>query len=137
MLWLAWRISGLRRPDRFNGATVDGAQPSECASEGKSSRGLKPLSFLQAALLQLVNVKVWLTNIIVISNYVGTGPDMNIRFLMTVILFSIMGFGAMCSWAAGGVFLRCFLSSDGMRRANYVFAAFLVFSVALLFMQES
>ena len=137
MLWLAWRIAGLRMPGTHNGAMVNGEQASKCTSEGRSSRGIKPLNFLQAALLQLVNVKVWLTNIIVISNYVGTGPDMNTRFLLTITLFSIMGLGAMCSWAAGGVFLRCFLSSDGMRRANYVFAACLVFSVALLFMQES
>ena len=137
MFWLAWRISGLRMPGKYNGATVNDEPPSEFVSENKSSRGIKPLSFLQAALFQLVNVKVWLTNIIIISNYVGTGPDMHTRFLMTVTLFSMMGFGAMCSWAAGGVFLRGFLSLDGMRRANYVFAAFLVFSVALLFMQES
>ena len=137
MFWLAWRISGLRMPGTHTGAAGNGEPPSEFASEGESRRGIKALNFFQAALFQLVNVKVWLTNIIIISNYVGTGPDMHARFLMAVTLFSIMGFGAMCSWAAGGVFLRYFLSSDGMRRVNYAFAAFLVFSVALLFMQNS
>ncbi|MCL2123613.1 MAG: LysE family translocator [Desulfovibrionaceae bacterium] len=135
MIRLAWRISGLRVPGAYKGATTNGEPPSELISEGKHSQGVKPPSFFQGALFQLVNVKVWLTNIIVISNYVGTGPGMSARFLMTVSLFSIMGFGAMCSWAAGGVVLRRFLTSDGMRRANYVFAAFLVFSVALLFLQ--
>jgi threonine/homoserine/homoserine lactone efflux protein len=137
MLWLAWRISGLRIPGAHNGAGKNVEQPSEVASEGKHSRGIKPLSYFQAAIFQLVNVKVWVTNIIIISNYVGTGPGMGTRFLMTVTLFSIMGCGAMCTWAAGGVFLRRFLTSDGVRRANYVFAAFLVFSIALLFIQES
>ena len=149
MLWLAWHIGGFRlgRFRKKSGgkgpasgveSASDAPEPSALAAriEEKRRQGIRPLGFGQAALLQLVNVKVWLTNVIVISNYVGTGPDMRARFWTTVVLFSILGCAAMCSWAAGGMFLSRFLTSDGMRRANYLFAAFLAFSVLLLFVQE-
>lgn len=140
MLWLAWRISGLPLPWKMGKKPAPGTAEAvghesggaESADAGKS-RGIKPLGFFQALMFQLVNVKVWLTNVIVISNYVGTGEGMWTRFTLALALLTVMGTGAMISWAAGGVFMRRFLTSDGMRRANYVFASFLVISVALLF----
>lgn len=139
MLWLAWKISGLsldmakrtgKRETKNNQCAVETEKKSK---EDKAREGIQPLSFIQAVLFQLVNVKVWITNVIVVSNYIGTGEGMWLRFWTAVALFSCLGCGAMCSWAAGGVFMGRFLSSDGMRRANYVFAAFLAFSVVLLF----
>lgn len=141
MLWLAWRISGLEPPGLLRGLSgkkrAGGPENNEqdlaAAVEEKTRKGITPLTFFQAMLLQLLNVKVWITNVIIVSNYVGTGDDMRLRFAIAVVLFTFMGGTAMCCWAASGVFMRRFLTSDGMRRANYLFAAFLALSVVLLF----
>lgn len=159
MLWLAWRISGLRLPFRHSGSGTksgDGSTGKDAALKhgkdtapdpGSSERGaaavpgeaggtgasVKPFTFFQAFFFQLLNVKVWLTNVIIVSNYAGTGADMWTRLWFCVLLFTVLGTGAMCAWAAGGMFMRRFLTSGGMRRANYVFGAFLLLSIILLF----
>ena len=153
MLWLAWKISGLPLPWAAGSAGLKAKQErknlrgelsgpeskadSETADESRNDKerteGVRPLTFLQAFMFQLVNVKVWLTNVIVISNYVGTGEGVWARLTLAIVLFTVLGTVAIATWAAGGMFMRHFLTSDGMRRANYVFAAFLVFSVLLLF----
>lgn len=159
MLWLAWKISGLpmpafRKRDECAPASAVPEHPEDLLQTGdpqgapvgnrpagqvkKSGRGILKngsgnFSFSQAFLFQLLNVKVWLTNIIIVSNYVGTADDRWLRLVLCVALFTAMGTSAMCYWAAGGSFLRRFLTSGGMRRANYVFASFLVLSIALLF----
>ncbi len=120
MLWLAWKISGLGNR-RTGGA----------ASEGNAD--FKPLTFFQGIFFQLINVKVWITNIVAVSAYIGAGAEKNTRFLFVFILFSVFGGSAIAMWAAGGAAMRRFLSSDAMRRCNYLFAAFLVLSIVLLF----
>lgn len=143
MLWLAWGISGLKIPvfvkDRarkrgaedergnISGEVRAAHEKSECGN------GFKPLSFWRAFGFQMVNVKLWLTNILIVSNYVGTGENMWPRFIIAFWLFLFLAPLATVCWAAGGVFLRRFLSSGGMRRANYAFALFLLCSVGLLF----
>lgn len=152
MLWLAWKISGLPLPwaarkivgtraqdgrnpvpDGLPEKMADSEADERKENTGEQSEGVRPLTFFQAFMFQLVNVKVWLTNVIVISNYVGTGDGVWARLCLAIVLFTVLGAAAIASWAAGGMFMRRFLTSDGMRRANYVFAAFLVFSVLLLF----
>ncbi len=184
MLWLAWRISGLRLPFWHSGSGAksgDGSTGKDAAlkngkdtapDSGSSERGAaavpgeaggtgetgetdkagasardetgasargetgasaRPFTFFQAFFFQLLNVKVWLTNVIIVNSYVGTGDDMWTRLWFCVLLFTVLGTGAMCTWAAGGMFMRRFLTSGGMRRANYVFGAFLLLSIILLF----
>lgn len=146
MLWLAWKISGLRVEifrKKSEPVQVPDAPESADGGRGAASAGRKAaptaegkaghFTFSQAFVFQLLNVKVWLTNIIIVSNYVGTGDDRWLKLALCVVLFTAMGTSAMCCWAAGGSFLRRFLASDGMRRANYVFASFLMLSIVLLF----
>ena len=150
MVWLAWRISGLRFwSARSELGGKDGADkgrepsgdrqtketPSDFAAaiEAKRQAGFTPLTFGQSFLLQFVNVKAWITNVVIISNYVGTGGQRWTRFWIVLLLMSVLAFASVATWAAGGSFMRRFLSSDGMRRCNYVFAAFLLVSVVLLF----
>ena len=145
MIWLAWRISGLTFPwsgrgasgKRFgpdSGPQAEGA-PSDLASsiEAKRREGNRPVTFGQSFLLQFVNVKLWITNVVIISNYVGTGEERWTRFWVVLVMLLFMGFTSVATWAAGGSFMRRFLTSDGMRRCNYLFAAFLLVSVVLLF----
>ena len=149
MVWLAWRISGLRpgkaaeRPagpaegqSRNAGEARPaggGASQNAAAAESGPQGGITPLTFGQSFLLQFVNVKAWITNVVIISNYVGTGEHSRTRFWIVMALMAVMCFTSVAMWAAGGSFMRRFLTSDGMRRCNYVFAAFLLVSVVLLF----
>lgn len=138
LVWLAWKISGIRLPwEQQKVKTVFPAEEGQTqASEAEGAKERKPLGFWGAVLFQLLNVKVWLTNIMAISYYVGTGEGVWGRFAAALALFTIMGVSAMMSWAAGGMLMRRFLTSDGMRRANYAFALFLLASVALLFLTD-
>ena len=149
MVWLAWRISGLRPgkaaevrpagPAEGQSQNADDTRPAEsspkntAAAESGPQGGITPLTFGQSFLLQFVNVKAWITNVVIISNYVGTGGDSRTRFWIVLALMAVMCFTSVAMWAAGGSFMRRFLTSDGMRRCNYVFAAFLLVSVVLLF----
>ena len=129
MVWLAWRISGLWQRKTAQAES----SPKSPAAESGPQGGITPLTFGQSFLLQFVNVKAWITNIVIISNYVGTGEGSRSRFWIVLALMAVMGFASVATWAAGGSFMRRFLTSDGMRRCNYVFAAFLLVSVILLF----
>ena len=88
---------------------------------------------MQGVLLQLVNVKVWMSNIIIVSSYVGSGENYLTRLIIVSLFVPCLGTTANFTWAAGGMVMRRFLTSSGMRRANYVFAAFLVMSIVLLY----
>ena len=130
MVWLAWRISGLGQ--RKTAQAQSSAKSAAAAASGPQG-GITPLTFGQSFLLQFVNVKAWITNVVIISNYVGTGEHSRTRFWIVMALMAVMCFTSVAMWAAGGSFMRRFLTSDGMRRCNYVFAAFLLVSVVLLF----
>ena len=142
MLWLAWRLSGLRLPfgadaRKRGGGRKDGANPDDGAGKGAAEDaegGFRRIGFMEAMLLQLVNVKVWITNVVIVSRYVGEGPDAMQKLALAIALFTVLGGAAMSAWAAGGRFMGRFLTSGGMRRANYLFALFLVLSVGLLYM---
>ncbi|MDL2307091.1 LysE family translocator [Desulfovibrio sp. OttesenSCG-928-C06] len=92
----------------------------------------KPPSFFQGVGLQAVNIKVWMTNIIVVSQFVGSGEYAFSRLVAVSLFIPVIGTIANFTWAAGGVIMSRFLTSAGMRRANYIFALFLVLSVVLL-----
>lgn len=138
LVWLAWKISGIRMPwEKRSGKTAITAQDAKAGENPRESvKAREPVGFFGAVVFQLLNVKVWLTNIMIVSNYIGTGEGMRARFVLALVLFTVMGTSAMMSWAAGGMLMRRFLTSDGMRRANYVFASFLLVSIALLFMTD-
>ena len=132
MVWLAWRISGLGQRKTAQAQN----SPKSAAAEPERPGGITPLTFGQSFLLQFVNVKAWITNVVIISSYVGTGEGSRTRFWLVLVLMAVMAFASVATWAAGGSFMRRFLTSDGMRRCNYVFAAFLLVSVALLFVDK-
>lgn len=143
LLWLAWRISGLGLPllkgsKNRAGPGQGGKTPPQGVSDSEPEKksGMRPIGFFGAVLFQLLNVKVWLTNVMIVSYYIGAGPDMWLRFAIALCMFTVMGTGAMMSWAAGGALMGRFLTSGGMRRANYLFAAFLVLSIVLLFVMD-
>ena len=102
VLWLAWKIARSRAlgPDGGN-------------------RMAEPISFLQAAVFQLVNPKAWAVALIVTVSY--TDPENYLASLvLTIPLFAVVNLPAISVWAAAGLALRRFLG-DGRRLAVFNF----------------
>ena len=94
VLWLAWKIGKSRSMSGNNDGPVD-----------------KPISFLQAALFQLVNPKAWAVAFIVTVSY--TNPDHYIPSLLLMILvFATVNIPAISVWAASGMALRRIIGNE-------------------------
>ncbi len=119
-------------PARHAAEAITGA-PAEQNSRHRKNPGLKPMNFWQALLFQLVNPKAWITNIAVLTMFAGGGAEYFTRLGIICAIFCVQAFGATALWAAGGAMMNRFLSSEGIRYCNYVFAAFLLLSIVLLF----
>jgi threonine/homoserine/homoserine lactone efflux protein len=111
MLWLAWKI-----------ATATGL------GEGKTEG--KPLTFLQAAAFQWVNVKAWVMVLGAISVYspAGYSPIEKALYLGGIML--VVGSPPTHAWTLFGVGIRRFLQNPNVLRAfNWIMAALLVLSL--------
>lgn len=111
VLWLAWKIARTR-------------------TLGAADRSLaRPVSFVQAALLQLVNPKAWAVALIVTVSY--TSPDAYLASLLTMIaVFAAVNLPSIGVWAVCGAALRRVLG-EGRRIAvfNVAMALLLVASM--------
>lgn len=88
VLWLAWKIARSSAID-----PGDGRQEAE------------PISFVQAALFQLVNPKAWAVALIVTVSF--TNPDNYLTSLVLMILvFAVVNLPSISVWAISGVALR-------------------------------
>jgi threonine/homoserine/homoserine lactone efflux protein len=111
MLWLAWKI-----------ATAAGIGDGEAQG--------RPLTFLEGAAFQWVNVKAWMMILGAISVYgpPGSGPLEKALYLSLVML--IAGAPAMHVWTLFGVGIRRFLDNPKALRAfNVTMALLLVASL--------
>jgi threonine/homoserine/homoserine lactone efflux protein len=111
MLWLAWKI-----------ATQQGI------GEGKSAS--KPLTFLQAAAFQWVNIKAWMMVLGAISVYapMGFNPWQKAFYLSGVML--IAGSAPTHIWTLFGVGIRSYLENPkALRIFNVMMAVVLVLSL--------
>ncbi len=91
VLWLAFKI----------------ARSRSMGSSGED-RMDRPISFLQAALFQLVNPKAWAVALIVTVSY--SNPDDYLPSLVVMILlFALINLPAISIWAISGAALRRFL----------------------------
>jgi threonine/homoserine/homoserine lactone efflux protein len=112
MLWLAYKVATSTPEDK-----------------GQVSQ-VKPVSFLQGAAFQWVNVKGWIMAITALSTYTraesyGTG----VAIIVAVYVF--MGFTSASAWAMFGVALKSLLSNPRwFRFINYGLAVLLVASLA-------
>lgn len=130
LVWLALMIAGLN-PLAFLRRGGKTGRDSAKSAHGDA----RPLTFLQGCAFQLINVKVWMGHVITIGTYAGADEYMWHRIVIIGLMTNLFGGMANLAWAAGGVAMNRFLSSEGIRRANYLFAASLVLSVILLFFQ--
>lgn len=112
VFWLAWKIGRTRALGAAAGGRAD-----------------RPVSFVQAALLQLVNPKAWAVALIAAVSY--TEPESGVAGLVLMILvFAAVNLPSISVWAISGVALRRALG-EGRRIAlfNLAMAAVLVGSM--------
>lgn len=112
--WLAWQI--FRSP------------PPSLDPSAAQERGL---SVFGAALLQLVNPKVWMMAVAVVSVFVG-GGDKTLRLLVLSLAFLLVSLPCMTLWALLGVgSARLLGSPQAFKRMNAALAFLLLLSAWL------
>ncbi|WP_065617047.1 LysE family translocator [Pseudomonas moraviensis] len=112
--WLAWQIFRSRPP------SLDQNAPQE-----------QGLSVFGAALLQLVNPKVWMMAVAVVSVFVG-GGDKTLRLLVLSVAFLLVSLPCMTLWALLGVgSARLLGSPQAFKRMNAALAFLLLLSAWL------
>lgn len=113
IFWLAWKIARSR--------AVDG--DTEIAS---------PITFIQAALLQLLNPKAWTVALIVTVSY--TDPSNYVVSLVVLIaLFALVNLPSIGVWALSGVALKRILSGGNRLVVfNAAMAGLLIASMAVV-----
>ncbi len=112
--WLAWQIFRSAPPS---------LNPTEQQEQG--------LSVLGAATLQLVNPKVWMMAMAVVSVFVG-GGDQTLQLLVLSLAFLLVSLPCMTLWALLGVGSRRLIGSpQAFRRMNAVLASLLLLSAWL------
>jgi threonine/homoserine/homoserine lactone efflux protein len=114
VLWLAWKIA------RSAAVTLDRAAAAA------------PISFLQAALFQLVNPKAWAVALVVTVTY--TDPDRYLLSLVALILvFAAVNLPSISVWALFGVALRRAMGDPRLVRIfNLAMALLLAGSMMIL-----
>jgi threonine/homoserine/homoserine lactone efflux protein len=112
--WLAWQIFRSAPP------SLDPAEPQE-----------QGLSVFGAAMLQLVNPKVWMMAMAVVSVFLG-GGDKTLRLMVLSLAFLLVSLPCMTLWALLGVSSRRLIgSAQAFKRMNAVLAFLLLVSAWL------
>lgn len=112
--WLAWQIF----------------QSSPSSMQSTSSRE-EGLTMLSAASLQVVNPKVWMMALAVVSVF-APGDDKTLRLLMLSLVFLLVSLPCMTLWALlGAGSARVFGSPRGFRHLNRALACLLLASAWL------
>lgn len=111
VLWLAWRIAGSRSLDLGG------------------DKAVRPIGFIEAALLQLLNPKAWAVALIVTVSY--TQPDRYFASLAALIaVFALINIPSIGLWALAGTVIGRVLSRPGAIAAfNIAMAVLLLASM--------
>jgi threonine/homoserine/homoserine lactone efflux protein len=115
LLYLAWRIARAGDP-------------------GSSYTAKRPLSFIEAALFQWVNVKALTIAVGVIAAFTTVGGNLWLELSAIVVVFAVATVGTLITWCLFGLAIRRLLASPrALRITNLVLAVLLALSVILLF----
>ncbi|MGP9819420.1 LysE family translocator [Salinarimonas sp. NSM] len=111
LLWLAWRI----------------ATAGRSKDAGANAR---PLTFMQAALFQLVNPKAWIMAVGAVSVYSIASDTYAMQVFAIALIFFLFGTPCSAVWLLGGSAMRRVLGDPRWLRAfNVAMAALLVASL--------
>lgn len=130
MVWLSARIAGINISHHIRNALSKKQREIKVITK---NMGMQPLTFVQGTVFQLVNIKAWMSCIVGVSTYGGNDEIFWVRLWIMAITFLVLGFPCAMIWGAGGAFMGRFLTGEGMRRLNYLFAFFLLASIVLIF----
>ncbi|WP_339529347.1 LysE family translocator [Pseudomonas mucidolens] len=112
--WLAWQIFSSPAP------ALEVAAPRD-----------KGLNVFSAATLQLINPKVWMMALAVVSVFVGDG-DKTLRVVLLTLLFLLVSLPCMTFWALLGLgSARVLRSPQALKRMNQMLACLLLISAWL------
>jgi len=115
LIYLSWRIA--------------------TAAEVRAARGAgKPLTFLQAAAFQWVNVKAWITAVSAVTTYTVVNSTLSMQISAIAVLDTGITLACVSCWTLFGHFLRDYLHTPSRRRRfNYTMAGLLLLSIIPVF----
>jgi threonine/homoserine/homoserine lactone efflux protein len=101
---------------------------------GAAEPARKPLTFMEAALFQWLNIKAWTLAIGVVTAFTTVGGNLLVEMVAINAAFMIATLGSMVAWCLFGMAIRRLLSSPrALRITNLSLAALLALSVVTLF----
>lgn len=113
MLFLAWKILN-------SGSDRDG------------DRAARPITFLQGALFQIINPKVIMMSLTIMSAYTLSGDRFLISAVIAVVLFVITGFPCTSLWALFGTVIGKQLRTERKRKQFNTVLAILTTAAAVM-----
>jgi threonine/homoserine/homoserine lactone efflux protein len=116
MGYLSWKMLGIR------------------SNEEKSKA--RPITFFEASLFQLVNVKAWIINITVASVFLPKTGELIVPTIIIITIASVLTFIGTCTWAQFGIALRHFLKTERNQRIFNITMALLLLLTAILALIE-
>ncbi|HKJ63504.1 MAG TPA: LysE family translocator [Hyphomicrobiales bacterium] len=115
LLYLAWRIAQAGRPDQ---------------GEAKA----RPLTFLEAAAFQWVNVKAWMVALSAIPAFTTIGGNYYMEIALITLIFAAVTIPSITIWCMFGVAIRRLIQTpETARIVNLILAGLVALSVLVLF----
>jgi threonine/homoserine/homoserine lactone efflux protein len=111
LLYLAWSIA-------------------RSAAVSEARKIYKPMTFVQGAAFQWVNVKGWVAALSAVTTYTAVDSTLPLQIAALAMLATVITLVSVSSWTIFGAVLRRFLHTERRRRwFNYSMAALLVISI--------
>lgn len=128
LLWLAWRLAGLRF--EWRSRTWSQAQTHWHTDSSRLN-----VTFWQGVLLQFLNIKAWMLALTVVAGWLAGRPDALARFAVVLPVLLLFGLCSNLTYALVGSLLRDWLSGPDnsgirLRWFNRCMAAVLVVTAA-------
>lgn len=103
LLWLAWRLSGVRF--EWHSRTW-----SQAHAHWHADASRLDVSFGQGVLLQFLNIKAWMLALTVVAGWLAGRADLLERFAVVLPVMLAFGFASNLSYALAGSLLRQWLA---------------------------
>jgi len=128
LLWLAWRLGGLRFEWRSR-------TWSQAPTHWHTDSSRLNVTFWQGVLLQFLNIKAWMLALTVVAGWLAGRPDALARFAVVLPVLLLFGLCSNLTYALVGSLLRDWLSGPNqsgsrLRWFNRCMAAVLVLTAA-------
>jgi threonine/homoserine/homoserine lactone efflux protein len=104
------------------------------AAVSEARKIYKPMTFVQGAAFQWVNVKGWVAALSAVTTYTAVDSTLPLQIVALAMLAFVITLASVSSWTIFGSVLRRFLHTERRRRwFNYSMAALLAISIIPVF----